>query len=460
MKDMGNPFQEESRDLLSLDTKDIAHHTAAELIGTHLEKCKVRFQEFMKGLEGEEESTFYEPIKKNRVDFFRQSAPTEFKGVQEYAMLDVLPTIQAYSTKYKRTDIVFDVYRPSSLKAETRSKRGRGVRRRVTGKGKIPSNWRNFLRENDNKAELFNFLADKIARVATPNVVIVTKEEDAVSNRTINLAGVAPCSHEEADTRIFVHARHATEAGSKVIMVKASDTDVVVIAVSVLQALQELGLQQLWVAFGQGQHLRWVPVHDLCCTLAEKSKGMLFFHAFTGCDVISAFRGKGKKSAWQTWDVCDEASGVFSKLSQYPPVVDDEDLKTLEKFVVMMYDRSSTAEGVDDARLDMFARKQRPYEAIPPTRSALKQHVKRAAYQAGCIWSQSTVRQPETQTPANWGWTKKGDLWQIVWTELSPIAESCQQLTKCGCKSECCSRCKCYCFGLTCTALCSCRCEV
>jgi len=415
MTDMCNPFQEESRDLLSLDTKDIAHHTAAELIGTHLEKGKVRFQEFMKGLEGEEESTFYEPIKKNRVDFFRQVPasvdsskqkvlkedcqlfsklfiscqsrecdlkdffhyenqshpaalsdggklhtcqkshlttilesqvttpeaepdtdtiiidgaalvnslpPRSSKTFEEYAMLDVLPRIQAYSTKYKRTDIVFDVYRPSSLKAETRSKRGRGVRRRVTGKGKIPSNWRNFLRENDNKAELFNFLADKIARVATPNVVIVTKEEDAVSNRTINLAGVALCSHEEADTRIFVHARHATEAGSKVIMVKASDTDVVVIAVSVLQALQELGLQQLWVAFGQGQNLRWVPVHDLCCTLAEKSKGMLFFHAFTGCDVVSAFRGKGKKSAWQTWDVCDEASGVFSKLSQYPPVVD------------------------------------------------------------------------------------------------------------------------------------------
>ncbi|KAJ8419194.1 hypothetical protein AAFF_G00006930 [Aldrovandia affinis] len=411
MKDMGNPFQEESRDLLSLDTKDIAHHTAAELIGTHLEKCKVRFQEFMKGLEGEEESTFYEPIKKNRVDFFRQSRECDLKeffrhenqshpaalsdgGKLHTCQKSHLTTIleSQVTTPEAEPDADTIIIDGAALKAETRSKRGRGVRRRVTGKGKIPSNWRNFLRENDNKAELFNFLADKIARVATPNVVIVTKEEDAVSNRTINLAGVAPCSHEEADTRIFLHARHATEAGSKVIMVKASDTDVVVIAVSVLQALQELGLQQLWVAFGQGQHLRWVPVHDLCCTLAEKSKGMLFFHAFTGCDVISAFRGKGKKSAWQTWDVCDEASGVFSKLSQYPPVVDDEDLKTLEKFVVMMYDRSSTAEGVDDARLDMFARKQRPYEAIPPTQSALKQHVKRAAYQAGCIWSQSTVR--------------------------------------------------------------------
>ena len=117
---------------------------------------------------------------------------------------------------------------------------------------------------------------------------------------------------------------------------------------------------------------QWVPVRDLCCTLAEKSKGMPFFHAFTGCEVISAFHGKKKKSAWQTWDVCDKASGVFSKLSQYPPVVDDDDLETLEKFVVMMYDRSSTAEGVDDARLGMFAWKQSLYEAIPPTRSVLK----------------------------------------------------------------------------------------
>ena len=43
-------------------------------------------------------------------------------------------------------------------------------------------------------------------------------------------------------------------------------------------------------------------------------------------------------------------------------------MQTLEKFVVMMYDRSSTFENVNDARLDMFAQNQRPYEAIPPTR--------------------------------------------------------------------------------------------
>lgn len=205
--------------------------------------------------------------------------------------------------------------------------------------------------------------------------------------------------------------------------------------------------------------MRWIPVHDLCqCIGRERSRGILFFHAFTGCDVVSAFRGKGKKTAWQTWAAFDEASEVFTKLSHYPPRIDDSDLKTLERFVVMMYDKSSEAAGVDDARLDLFARKQRSYEAIPPTKAALLQHVKRAAYQAACIWSQATTCQPEPVSPSEWGWTKKDDEWQVLWTELSPIAESCQQLTKCGCKVECKGRCKCYQFGLTCTALCSCRC--
>ena len=54
----------------------------------------------------------------------------------------------------------------------------------VTRDGKIPSNWRKFLRDNDNKTELFNFLAYKIACVSTPNVVIATEEDYAVSNHT------------------------------------------------------------------------------------------------------------------------------------------------------------------------------------------------------------------------------------------------------------------------------------
>lgn len=78
--------------------------------------------------------------------------------------------------------------------------------------------------------------------------------------------------------------------------------------------------------------------------------------------------------------------------------MDDDDLETLEEFVVMMYDSSSSAIGVNDARLDMFTRRQKPHEAIPPTQAALLQHAKCAAYEAGCIWSQPILCQPETQS--------------------------------------------------------------
>ncbi len=63
MKDLGNPFQEESRDLLSLETKTIAHPSAADLIITHLEKGSAVFRDFVNGLG--DAASFYKPIKKN-----------------------------------------------------------------------------------------------------------------------------------------------------------------------------------------------------------------------------------------------------------------------------------------------------------------------------------------------------------------------------------------------------------
>ena len=126
--------------------------------------------------------------------------------------------------------------------------------------------------------------------------------------------------------------------------------------------------------------------------------------------------------------------------------------------MIAMYDRSSTATCVNDARLELFARKQKSYQSIPPTRAALVQHLKPSAYQAGCIWSQATVCKPETLSSTDWGWIKETDVWKTCWSTLPPIATSCQELTKCGCKRECHGNCKCYRFGLSCTALCSCTC--
>ena len=54
-----------------------------------------------------------------------------------------------------------------------------------------------------------------------------------------------PCNHEEADTRIFLHVRNAVATGGhKQVIIKANDTDVLVIAVSMFPMLCEFGMEK------------------------------------------------------------------------------------------------------------------------------------------------------------------------------------------------------------------------
>ena len=91
-----------------------------------------------------------------------------------------------------------------------------------------------------------------------------------------------------------MHARDAAIEGSKALVITANDTDIVVVAVSVLAQLHEFGVETLWTAFGHCVGMKWIAIHKLLNIIGPaRASGMMYFHAFTGCDVISAFRGKG-----------------------------------------------------------------------------------------------------------------------------------------------------------------------
>ena len=222
MKETGNPIQEESADLLTLDTKIIAIPYSGYMTTSHYKTGQSRFKAFIGGLDKGDESSFYDPIKKNKLDFFQnirkpEQAPGDLtqkilkddcrllsklfipcqsrecdlleffhhedqcfpaalsdggnftvvkslsllqflrqkiatadtrpeasaiivdgsalintlpsrdsKTFEEYATKDVIPTVEAFKSIYRLTFIVFDVYRPTSLKVETRSKCGQG----------------------------------------------------------------------------------------------------------------------------------------------------------------------------------------------------------------------------------------------------------------------------------------------------------------------------------------------
>ena len=70
LQDMGNPFPDESSDLLSLDTKNIADHSLAQLFATHHQRGLQQFDVFLGGLHNEG-CSFYNPIKKIKAAFFK-----------------------------------------------------------------------------------------------------------------------------------------------------------------------------------------------------------------------------------------------------------------------------------------------------------------------------------------------------------------------------------------------------
>ena len=86
----------------------------------------------------------------------------------------------------------------------------------------------------------------------------------------------------------------ATERGFNKILVRTVYTDVIVLAAA---TVQELGMIEIWVAFGMGKDLRYVPVHEISASLdPRKSLALPVFHAFTGCDTVSHFAHVGNKN--------------------------------------------------------------------------------------------------------------------------------------------------------------------
>lgn len=383
--------------------------------------------------------------------------PGKCKTFKEYAASVFLPHIINYQTQNaKRIDLVWDRYLENSLKQGTREARGSGSRRRVCDNAAIPLNWKSFLRLDDNKTELFQYLAVNVASISLPDVdVISTTGVDVISSTAIDKEGLAPCNHEEADTRIFVHAKHASVSGMKKILIRTVDTDVVILAIAFVHKLE---VEELWVAFGVGKHLRYLPIHKIASSLTtQQCEGLPFFHAVTGCDTVSYFAGRGKKTAFQAWKCYPEATAVFRSLSSPQTLVSEEQFRVLERFVVIMYSRTTPHQNVNMARQTIFSQGTRGIESIPPTQAALEQHVKRAAFQAGHVWGRTLDLIQDLPSAAEWGWSLSSDGWTPKWTTLPEASKACNELIRCGCKRACRGLCKCTKANLPCTALCACN---
>ena len=212
--------------------------------------------------------------------------------------------------------------------------------------------------------------------------LVVTSDMEVLSKPPLpDRSSIAPCTHEEADSRMLLHVAHAARNGHHKIMIQTVDTDVVVLAVTVAQTLQPE--DELWLAFGNGKNFRYLAAHEIAAGLGpEKARALPVFHALTGCDTVSSFVDHGKKTAWAVWAVFPELTHTLLKLSYD---ISQEVMATIERLIILLYDRTSTCTEINTARRKLFAKRHNA-ESIPPTKAALEEQVKRAVYQGGHMW--------------------------------------------------------------------------
>ena len=162
------------------------------------------------------------------------------------------------------------------------------------------------------------------------------------------------------------------QQGHNKVSIRTVDTDVVVLAII---SAQRLNISKLWVAFDAGKSFQFLPTHEIARALGpDWCVALPMFHAFTGCDTVSSFGGRGKRTAWDTWKAYKDVTPAFCALAARPtPQTIEEWLGPLEQFVVLLYDRTSSQEHVNEARKQLFTQKGQGIDGLPPTQAAAHQ---------------------------------------------------------------------------------------
>ena len=365
-----------------------------------------------------------------------------------------------------RVDLIFDQYRSVSIKAGERSRRGESSSLEVNihnGSTPVPKQWNKFISNPKNKENLAEFLCKSVSehlptRLGPMQKVFVVgrfRDGSKVVSLVRGCVAVEPnlrSDHEEADTRLLLHAKHAATTHPRIV-IQSPDTDVAVLSVA---HFEDLCCQELWLKTGINDRQRYIPVHTIQSSQGRPlCKRLLPFHVLTGCDSTSAFSGIGKKKAWKVMLRNEQIQRDLSSLGG-SPAIQDRVHEVDESFICSIYTSGKIFSSADDARYFLFCQRSAKSEELPPTSDCLSHHTKRANVQE-FIWKRALVPLQNVPSAEGNGWKFENDKLVPVLMTKSPAPLGITELTKCRCTiSECKRNCSCRENNLACTEACLC----
>lgn len=368
--------------------------------------------------------------------------------------------ISSYFNTSDRVDVVFDRYQTLSIKATTRAKRTgstKAIRRKIQNRDiKMPENWRSFVSSGQNKSDIASFLSTELQAmdISEDNELVVSggfpNKNDTFSSTGRDTTRLE-ADHEEADTRILLHARDAKLLGYKRTVVVCKDTDVLVMLTVFADQLSE----EIFMNAGTQKKPKIIHINAIILPSVPMRKCLLAFHALTGCDSTSQFAGITKKSAWHVYErEAIKLDGLGSDVQLENDVLDNT-----EDFVCKLYKHDTKCTTIHDLRCSMFRKCKTNLDMLPPTKDALVLHIKRAHFQA-LVWNRCLVPQQDLPSPTQFGWEVQNDLLQPTLASKPQISKTRVEVKVCHCtqKGDKCRtrRCMCVKNELRCTGACGC----
>ena len=254
-------------------------------------------------------------------------------------------------------------------------------------------------------------------------------------------------NHEEADTRLLLHAKQASRPDSRIV-IESPDTDVLVLSVA---HFNDINCEEMWFRIGVKDQLRYIPVHDASRKLGETlCRALPAFHAMTGCDTTSALAGIGKKKACSMLCRSQQHQESLGLLGDRR--MDKETVTKCEAFICDLYTcPKQKPRTSDELRYVLFCQKKQKSETLPPTSDSLLQHLKRANYQI-IVWGSSIEDVQHLPPPEDNRWDNECAILKPVLMTKEPAPRSLLELTTYQCKkSRCQSKCSSNSTGLSCT---------
>ena len=185
-----------------------------------------------------------------------------------------------------RIDVVFDVYREKSIKNAERKSRGNTgspIYKCILPNHRI-NQWKQFIKRSENKANLIRFLCkewkgDHFRSRLEGCKMYLGYDEICfmLSEQSVDIAENLNSNHEEADSRLFLHAKNVVSTKEAIVIV-CEDTDVFVLGVANAGVINI----PLYMKRGSQSKTRFVNLTEISNVLGpDVSSCLPGMHAFT-----------------------------------------------------------------------------------------------------------------------------------------------------------------------------------